>query len=46
MTGAPSTFELDPEELTCGGDAMGRLPDGRALFPHTFSIESLSFFER
>jgi 23S rRNA (uracil1939-C5)-methyltransferase len=28
----PSTFDLQLEKLTYGGDAMGRLPDGRAVF--------------
>jgi 23S rRNA (uracil1939-C5)-methyltransferase len=27
-----STFDLQLEKLTYGGDAMGRLPDGRAVF--------------
>ncbi len=27
-----STFEIQLEKLTYGGDAMGRLPDGRAVF--------------
>ena len=32
MTNPPSTFDLDLEKLTYGGDAMGRLADGRAVF--------------
>lgn len=28
----PSTFDIKLEKLTYGGDAMGRLPDGRAVF--------------
>ena len=27
-----STFDLQLEKYTYGGDAMGRLPDGRAVF--------------
>ena len=26
------TFDISLEKLTYGGDAMGRLPDGRAVF--------------
>jgi 23S rRNA (uracil1939-C5)-methyltransferase len=29
---SPTTFDLTLEKLTYGGDAMGRLPDGRAVF--------------
>jgi 23S rRNA (uracil1939-C5)-methyltransferase len=32
MTTQPSTFDLQLEKLTYGGEAMGRLPDGRAVF--------------
>lgn len=32
MTGPPPTFELHLEKLTYGGDAIGRLADGRAVF--------------
>lgn len=28
----PTTFDLQLEKYTYGGDAMGRLPDGRAIF--------------
>jgi len=28
----PTTYEIHLEKLTYGGDAMGRLPDGRAVF--------------
>jgi 23S rRNA (uracil1939-C5)-methyltransferase len=28
----PKTFEIQLDKLTYGGDAMGRLPDGRAVF--------------
>lgn len=32
MTTEPSVFDLQLEKLTYGGEAMGRLPDGRAVF--------------
>ncbi|HSL43852.1 MAG TPA: class I SAM-dependent RNA methyltransferase [Anaerolineales bacterium] len=32
MTIQPSTFDIKLEKLTYGGDAMGRLEDGRAIF--------------
>jgi 23S rRNA (uracil1939-C5)-methyltransferase len=32
MTDQPGTFDLQLEKLTYGGDAMGRLEDGRAVF--------------
>ena len=32
MTIQPSTFDLQLEKFTYGGDAMGRLEDGRAVF--------------
>lgn len=32
MTHQPETFDLQLEKLTYGGDAMGRLEDGRAVF--------------
>ncbi len=32
MSLSPSTFEIDLEKLTYGGDALGRLEDGRAVF--------------
>ena len=32
MTLEASTFDLQLEKLTYGGDAMGRLEDGRAVF--------------
>lgn len=32
MSLSPSTFEIDLEKLTYGGDALGRLADGRAVF--------------
>ena len=28
----PETFDIQLEKHTYGGDAMGRLPDGRAVF--------------
>ncbi len=28
----PSTFDITPDTLVFGGDALGRLPDGRAVF--------------
>ena len=31
MTDSP-TYEITLEKLTYGGEAMGRLPDGRAVF--------------
>ena len=52
MTIQPSTFNLTLEKLTYGGDAMGRLEDGRAVFvPFGLSgehvrIESISLFEK
>jgi 23S rRNA (uracil1939-C5)-methyltransferase len=32
LTAQPSTFDLRLEKLTYGGDALGRLEDGRAVF--------------
>lgn len=32
MNSQPETFDLQLEKFTYGGDAMGRLPDGRAVF--------------
>ncbi|HXF84186.1 MAG TPA: class I SAM-dependent RNA methyltransferase [Anaerolineales bacterium] len=32
MSPQPATFEIQLEKLTYGGDAMGRLEDGRAVF--------------
>ena len=32
MSTQPVTFDLQLEKLTYGGEAMGRLPDGRAVF--------------
>ena len=32
MNSKPETFDLQLEKLTYGGDAMGRLPDNRAVF--------------
>ena len=32
MTTPPETIDLQLEKLTYGGDAMGRLEDGRAVF--------------
>ncbi|MBM3152306.1 MAG: class I SAM-dependent RNA methyltransferase [Chloroflexi bacterium] len=39
----PQSLEIRPEKLVYGGDALGRLPDGRAVFiPFTAPGESLS----